>query len=203
MIQIWPGDFFSIENHSFMGWINHKFTCTPKGTHTWEYHFGVIADPIRDFDGNIVDWETRESIGKGPTVLRLSRYMGQVITLYRIPGITPGEAEALVRSISQIGDKGYGYSDFLQAFLDVFWLLVRFNFPPYTPSQFRFSANDEYICTEIPAFGARVIGKPIEPPDEPYLWDIPAVYIQAVEEGRLELYYKGLLRRELLWTEQL
>lgn len=195
MSIIWTGDFFSTRGRGPTGWANQRLTKTPSGHHTDRFHFGVIADPVLDEDGAFVDVETRESIAKGPSTLRFfERYLGQDVELYRLPGITIEEGIRLVRSISKIGVCGYGFKDFLQASLDVFCLLMALQFPPYTPEQFRVSQNSAYICTEIPAYGAREIARPIEPPDFPDLWVIPALYLQAIEEGRLLMYYKGDLR---------
>jgi hypothetical protein len=141
------------------------------------------------------DFETRESIWKGPSALRFfARYMGQDMELYRLVGMSKAEGRRLALSISNIGDRGYGYRDFLQAGADVARLMLSSKFPPYRADQFTFSANEVYICTEIPAYGADHIGKPIEPLGHRNMWDIPVVYLQAIEEGRLELYYKGDLR---------
>lgn len=205
MDTIQTGDFFSTPGKGFTGWLNEKGTITPAGRalpkaewkshQTKRFHFGVIADTVYDTDGNLVDYETRESISKGPSTLRFfERYAGQDIELYRLPGITPEEGVRLVRSISLIGDKPYGFKDFIAAGFDAFTLCLMGQFPPYTPEQFYFSRNDAYICTEIPAFGADQIGKPVEPPGHPDLWDIPVLYLQAIEEGRLIRYYKGDLK---------
>lgn len=166
--QIWPGDFFSTAGTGVSGWANQKLTCTPKGSHTDRFHFGVVADPVLNAQGQFVDFETRESIYKGPSTLRFfRRYMDEDIELYRLPGITREEGVRLVRFISIIGDKGYGYVDFLKCGLDVLSLFSRGKFPPYTPEQFKVSQDSAYICTEIPAYGANEIGKPIEPPRVP------------------------------------
>ena len=194
---IMPGDFFSTPGRGISGWLNRKMTCTPRGNHTDRFHFGVIDDPVFDADGYLLDFRTCESIWKGPSELRFfENYIKPSgdIELYRIPGITLDEGIRLAHSISTIGDKRYGFKDILEAALDVGRLLFTGNLPPYKPEQFLFSRNKEYICTEIPAYGADYIGKPIEPPGKPDLWDIPVLYLQAIEEGRLTMYYKGDLR---------
>jgi len=186
------GSTFSTRGKGISGWSSRELTCTPKGSHTDRFHFGVIADQILDGRGRFVDFETRESIWKGPSTLRFfERYMGEDIELYKLPDITEEEGVRSVRSISAIGDKGYGYEDLMKAGVDVLSLLAHGKFPPYTPEQLKVSQDSVYICTEIPAYAARAIGKPIEPPEYPDLWDIPAVYLQAIEEGRLIRYYKG------------
>jgi hypothetical protein len=193
-VEILPGDFFSTAGGGIIGWLNEHWTKTPHGSHTKRFHFGVISDTVLDKNGKFEDMETRESIWKGPSALRfLNRYYGQDIELYRLPDITKEEGERLALSISKIGDKGYGYKDFLQAFWDMIKLLICLKFPPYTADQLTTSASDVYICTEIPAYGANAIGKPIEPKDYRDVWVIPVVYLQAIEEGRLIMYYKGNL----------
>jgi hypothetical protein len=193
-IEIWPGDIFSVPNHNISGWVNKHLTKTPAGKHTDRFHFGVVGDPIYR-NSRFIDYETRESINKGPASLRFfAQYEGKDVTLYRLPGITTEQGLELVRSISTIGDKPYGYIDFVQALLDVAWLVARGKFPPYTAQQFQFSRNDKYICTELAAYGCNYIGKPIEPPDALDVWVIPTVYLQAVDEGRLDIYYQGNLR---------
>jgi len=193
-VEIWPGDFFATKGKGITGWLNRVMTITPLGSHTDRFHFGVIADPVLDEFGQLIDFETRESISKGPSTLRFfERYRGHDIEIYRLPEITRDEGVRLIRSISKIGEKGYGFRDFLDAAVDVFQLLLTLQLPPYTPSQFMASTNSVYICTEIPAYGAWAIGKPIEPSNTPDLWDIPVLYLQAIEEGRLIRYYKGNL----------
>jgi hypothetical protein len=190
--DIWPGDFFSTRRDDVVGRFASFMTKTPQGSRTRRFHFGVIADPVYNQNGDLLDFETRESISKGPSTLRfLERNVGKDIELYRLPGITPNEGKRAVRAISRIGDKGYGYADIVEAVEDVVWLLARFKFPPYTPAQFKFSKNQVYICTELPAYAARAIGRPVEPPDDPDVWAIPALYLQAIEEGRLIRYYHG------------
>ncbi len=199
MTGILPGDFFGIKGSGVLKCLSSKMTKTPSGTHTDLVHFGVIADKIYNEYGHFVDFETRESISKGPSTLRFfERYIGQEVELFRIPEISMYDATRLIRSISSIGDKGYGYRDFLNVIVDLGRLLLSGKFPPYTADQFKVSANDKYICTEIPAYGARNIDKPIEPPTSPNVWDIPVVYTQAVEEGRLIRYYKGTLTWKLM-----
>jgi hypothetical protein len=202
--DIWTGDFFSTSGKSITGWINEKCTITPIGQslpksqwkdhQTKRFHFGIIADEIYDKEGKFVDFETRESIKKGPTFLRFfDRYAGQDVELYRIPNITREEGIRLVRSISTVGEAGYGFKDFGALALDAFMNIMGLQFPPYTPSQLRLSSNGVYICTELPALGAFSIGKPIEPPEGQNYPDIPVIYLQAIEEGRLIKYYSGKL----------
>jgi hypothetical protein len=190
---IQSGDLFSIPGKGLSGWANEHLTKTPAGKHTKEFHFGIIGFPI--YKGEyLIDFETRESINKGPAALRLfAQYENKPITFYRLPGITPAQGIELVQSISTIGDKPYGYVDFLEAFFDVMRLIGYFKFPPYTAQDFKFSRNDKYICTEMAAYGCNYIGKPIEPPGYKDIWVIPTVYQQAVDEGRLLKTYSGLL----------
>lgn len=193
--KIWMGDFFSIEGKGFSGWMNTNLTKTPRGSHTKEFHFGVIADPIYDAAGNFIDFETRESLSKGPACCRLfERYMRKQVTLYRLPRVIEEENMLAMRSISTIGAAPYGFKDFLVAAADVIMLMFSLQFPPYTPEQFKVSRNKAYLCTELPAFAANSIHKNIEPPDDLDVWDIPALYLQALEEGRLTKYYKGDLK---------
>jgi hypothetical protein len=193
--DIWAGDYYSIEGKGLSGWINEHGTKTPLGSHTKEFHFGIIGDAVYNSDGNFVDFETRESIAKGPSTLRFfKQYTGKQVSLYRIPNITREENIRAMRSISLIGDKGYGFKDFALCIIDVAMLCTTLQFPPYTPEQFNVSRNDEYICTELPAYAANSIGKNIEPPEKLNLWDIPVLYLQAIEEGRLTRYYKGDLK---------
>lgn len=192
--DIWAGDFFSTEGKGILGWLNSKMTVTKYGNHTKEYHFGVIGDPIYYLDGSFEDFETRESIGKGPSTLRFfSQYRGKKVTLYRLKGITKEDGLRLVRSISLIGKYGYGYRDFFEAALDVFTNLIGLQFPPYRVDQFRSSMNKKYICTEVPAFGASQIKMSIEPKKCSDCWVIPVVYLEAIEDGKLEVYYEGNL----------
>jgi len=193
MIEVWSGDGFSIENHNLMGKVNHYGTMTPSGSKTWEYHFGMIADPVFGEQGDFVDFETRESISKGPATLRFfKQYRDQVVTMYRIPDMTEKQSLEMLRYVSEIGERPYGYKDFLEAGLDVSRLLLTLNLPPYTADQLRVSQNDDYLCTELYAYAARRAGRPVEAPGRKRVWDIPVVYLQAEEEGRLKRYYKGL-----------
>ena len=199
--KIWTGDIFSTPNQGLLGLVNEKFTITPNGNHTGREHFGIIGRPLFDKDGNFIDFETHESINKGVATLRFfARYSGQDIELYRIKGITMEEGIRLADSISEIGACRYGYRDYWEAFIDVISLMFIGKFPPYRADQFGYSKNDKYICTECAAYGARRIDKPIEPPDNLHIWVIPVVWLQALEEGRLMLYYKGDLKNMLVQT---
>ena len=191
--NIQPGDVFSVAGRGLSGWLNEHGTVTKSGQHTKRFHFGLIADPVYNLDGQLIDFETRESISKGPSALRFfAGYTGKDIELYRLPGITPELGLSMVRSVSLIGQAGYGYKDFFKAALDVFCLIMALQFPPYEAKQFRISAGPEYICTELVAYAARQISKPVEAPDDLDEWDIPVVYLEAIEQGRLNRpYYRG------------
>lgn len=198
MIQLSPADIFSTKGKGPLGWLAEKLFVTPKGTHTNRYHFGFIGDPVIDGDGNFVDFETRESLGKGPACFRFfKQYIGRDIELYRIKDITTQEALRMIRATSAIGNRPYGYKDFFLLFADLFRLLFHGKFPPYTAQQLKYSANEDYICTELVAYAARQIGKPIEPLGQDAIWDLPVVYEEAVEEGRLIRYYKGELHNSV------
>ncbi len=193
MIEI--GDIFATKGKGFMGWLNTNLTVTPSGHHTDRFHFGVIADRIFDEHGHFVDFETRESLWKGPSCARFfERYLGEDIELYRLPNLNEGEALRSVRAASEIGGAFYGYKDFVCLLWDVITNISKGNFPPYTSQELKYSANSDYICTELAAYGARRIGHPIEPPNALEIWDTPSVYLQALEEGRLIRYYKGDLK---------
>lgn len=194
--MIWAGDFFSITSGGLSGWATRHLIKTPSGKRTDQVHFGIIADPVYDAEGHFVDFETRESQARGISTLRFfKQYLGEQVYLYRLPDITEKQGRQLVRSISKIGRAPYGWKDIAQAGFDAFCLLLSLQRPPYTAQQFQVSANLNYICTEVPAFGAAQIDRPVEPPDFPDIWVIPTVYLQAIEEGRLQPpYYKGNLQ---------
>ncbi len=178
-----------------MGWTSKNLTITPSGQHSDRVHFGVIGHPVFDENWKFVDFETRESLGKGPSCARFFEYyLGSDVELYRLPGITKEEAIRGVLSSSAIGRKAYGYIDLAILGYDAVANMLHGEFPPYTSQQLKYSANDDYICTEEAAYIARVIKRAIEPPGQERIWDIPTVYLQAVEEGRLIRYYKGDLR---------
>lgn len=193
-VKIMPGDLYGIKGNGFTGWIAQNLTITPSGHHTDRFHFGVIGDPVHDINGKFIDFETRESLYKGPSCDRFfKQYLDKDVELYRAPELTPEEGIRAVRSTSEIGGAFYGYRDFIILLWDAINNMFHGKFPPYTSQQLKYSANDVYICTEEAAYAMRAIGKPIEPPGQENIWDIPTVYLQAIEEGRLIRYYKGSL----------
>lgn len=188
-----PGHIFSTPGKGISGWIAQNLTVTPSGQHTDRFHFGVIGDPIQGPDGKIYEYETRESLYKGPSCDRFfEQYMDEEdIEMYRVPGLTLELGIRAVRSTSKIGHAFYGYKDFIVLFWDAANNMFHGKFPPYTSQQLKYSADSEYICTEEAAYAMRAIDKPIEPPGQEEIWDIPTVYRQAEEEARLFRYYKG------------
>ncbi len=194
-----PGDIFATKGRGFTGWVAEHLTKTPSGTHTDRFHFGIIGDPVFE-NGKFIDYETRESLSKGVSCARFfKQYFGKDVELYKVVGIR-GKREQMVRATSEIGTCGYGYWDFVCLVWDALNLILRGKLPPYTSQQLKYSANDVYICTEVPGFAMRKIGCPLEPEDSPRIWDIPTVYKQAEEEMRLIRYFKGTLPslREIL-----
>ncbi len=192
---IWPSDIFAIKGAGLLGWTAKNLTITPSGHHSDRVHFGVIGHPVFDDGGYFVDYETRESLGKGPTNSRFFLYyLGKDVEIYRTPGITKEQAMEAVLSTSLIGRASYGYIDFMLMMADAGRLMLHGEFPPYIAQQLKYSANDAYICTEEAAYTRRAINKPVEPPGQENIWDIPTVYLQALEEGRLEMVYKGDLK---------
>jgi hypothetical protein len=192
---IWPCDIFATKGEGIVGWASYHLTKTPSGLHTDRFHFGVIGHPVFDKCGRFVDFETRESIDKGPSCARFFEiYLGSDIEIYRSPGITKEEAYRGVLSTSAIGRAKYGYKDFVILVWDAVDNMFHRKFPPYTSQQLKYSANDVYICTEEAAYAYRNMDRPIEPPSQERIWDIPTVYRQALEEGRLAKWYKGNLR---------
>ncbi len=195
-----PLDIFATKGGGITGWASYHLTITPSGLHTDRFHFGIIGHPVFDEYGRFVDFETRESIDKGPSNSRFFQYyMGSDIEIYRVPGITMEEAYRGVLSTSSIGRAHYGYQDFVILVWDAVDNMFHLKFPPYTSQQLKYSANDVYICTEEAAYAVSSIGKPIEPPGQERIWDIPTVYLQALEEGRIAKWYKGDLRD--LWEK--
>jgi len=197
MFEIWPGDIFATKGKGITGWASRTLTKSPSGRHTDRYHFGIIGHPVFDKEGNFVDFETRESLGKGPSCARFfDEYMNSDIEIYRASNITRAEGLRAVLSTSLIGRKDYGYIDFLYLIADAVRLMCHWHFPPYTSQDLRYSANDKYLCTEEAAYAMRAIEKPIEPPGQLEIWDIPTVYLQAIEEGRLQFrrHFNNLLK---------
>lgn len=192
---LWTGDIFSTANSGTLGWLNYHMTKTPSGARPTREHFGVIGKAIYDQNRKFIDFETRESIGKGVASLRFfKQYMGKDIEIYRITDITIEEGIRSYDSISYIGDAKYGYIDYAEAIWDFLSLMVGSLFtvrPPFIANQLKVSQNDKYICTECAAYGPRQIGKPIESKGWENVWVIPVIYLQALEEGRLQLIYKG------------
>jgi len=193
MFEIWPGDIFATKGKGIWGWASRNLTKSPSGRHTDRYHFGIIGHPVFE-DGKFVDFETRESLDKGPSCARFfAEYAEDDIEFYRAPDITEKIGLSAVLYTSEIGRKDYGYIDFLYLIADAVRLMLHFKFPPYTSQDLRYSANDKYLCTEEAAYAMKRIKRPIEPPGQEEIWDIPTVYLQAIEDGRLVLlkHFRG------------
>lgn len=153
--------------------------------HTNRFHFGLIADYVADD----ADWEVRESVGKGVALARLFLdYTGYDVEIYEIVGLTIAEEEAMVREISKFGRCSYDYLLGLKLFADVVKLVLTGHFPPWKPSQFKYTRNNAFWCTEAVNEAALSIGKPIVPVG---IYPLPAMFRQAELDGKLGRLYKG------------
>jgi len=187
-----PADIFATKGEGIVGYASKNFTKTPYGGHTDRIHFGLIGLPKFDILGGFTDFTTGESICKGPALSTFfEHYMGSDIEIYRMPGISIKDGVAIFLEVSSIGRKDYGYYDYVLLTADAVRLMFHFKFPPYTAQQLKYSANDEYLCTEEVAYAYRKRKHQIEPRGYEKIWVIPTVYLQAVEEGRLEKWYHG------------
>jgi hypothetical protein len=145
MIEIWSGDPFSTKGKGVSGWASRELTIP----HTSEFHFGIIGPAIFDRDSNFVDFETRESIDKGPSVGRFFRdYGNSIVKLYRVTDATLEDGKFAIMSTSEIGRSHYDYMLLAVLGWDVVSLLFTMQFPPYRAEQLSYSSNHDYICTE-------------------------------------------------------
>lgn len=149
------------------------------------YHFLVIRARLEEEDDYEVI-EMRPSCHIG----RLSWYEDRY---YKVFALTDPEAEALgkkaAKFASKFGRRTYDYGVFIRLPLDLMrcWasqLIHEHHFRRIRPNELKFTKNSQFICTELSrAIWLEVGIDPLNPEDAA----LPAAYIKAKNEGRLEI----------------
>lgn len=208
-----PGDIFMTNGSGLSGWASEHLTIP----HTKHFHHGLIGDAVWDYAWDkIIDYETRESISKGPSCNRLSNYNGVYLEIYRVKNAAAFQKEDAVRATSLIGQYPYDYQLFLALFFDVIRLVLSGHRPPYRADQFKFTQGHRFICTAEVAWawaGKRWQLRSLIPPlfkrwpniaaapithghplipvkDAP----IPCAFQEAIDKDKLEPVFKGIWR---------
>ena len=196
MLKIPPGACVATKKKGISGWfLEHFFTPRTDRVH----HF-IIRDYIPDFD----DYEFIESIhiglfGKGITHGYLFKeYEGKDVEIYVVNGIAPELARKAPLELIRYGKSPYDFFLIANVLLQIPWVFLRTlikerRFRKFRASDFRYKSDSAFLCTEVYWHAYNLVGVNVIPPG---VLPLPSAYKEALNNGVMKLYFKGILSRD-------
>jgi len=196
MLKIPPGACIATKKKGISGWfLEHFFTPRTDRVH----HF-IIRDYIPDFD----DYEFIESIhigvfGKGITHGYLFKeYEGKDVEIYVVNGIAPELARKAPLELIRYGKSPYDFFLIANVLLQIPWVLLRTlikerRFRKFRANDFRYKSDSAFLCTEVYWHAYNLVGVNVIPPG---VLPFPSAYKEALDNGVMKLYFKGILSRD-------
>jgi len=173
--KLYPGDIIAMKGRGIAGWLSKNLMIP----HTDRYHFRLVGWPV--CRGGYLVFES--STSKGPTFGLFWLDKAKDAQIYRL---NLPEARQLgkkvVRSILKYGGAHYDYLLALKLLLSAFRLLLRGNWPPWEATEFHYTRDSRFNCTELVNEGYMAVGKPIVPYGVPPL---PSEFARAIEQRKL------------------
>jgi hypothetical protein len=196
MLKIPPGACIATKKKGISGWfLEHFFTPSTDRVH----HF-IIRDYIPDFD----DYEFIESIhigvfGKGITHGYLFKeYEGKDVEIYVVNGIASELARKAPLELIRYGKSPYDFFLIVNVLLQIPWVLLRTlikerRFRKFRANDFRYKSDSAFLCTEVYWHAYNLVGVNVIPPG---VLPFPSAYKEALDNGVMKLYFKGILSRD-------
>jgi len=196
MLKIPPGACIATKKKGIPGWFLENFF-TPR---TDRVHHFIIRDYILDFD----DYEFIESIhiglfGKGITHGYLfNEYEGKDVEIYVVNGIAPELARKAPLELIRYGKSPYDFFLIANVLLQIPWVLLRTlikerRFRKFRANDFRYKSDSAFLCTEVYWHAYNLVGVNVIPPG---VLPFPSAYKEALDNGVMKLYFKGILSRD-------
>lgn len=196
MLKIPPGACVATKKKGIPGWfLEHFFTPRTDRVH----HF-IIRDYIPDFD----DYEFIESIhiglfGKGITHGYLFKeYEGKDVEIYVVNGIAPELARKAPLELIRYGKSPYDFFLIANVLLQIPWVFLQTlikerRFRKFRANDFRYKSDSAFLCTEVYWHAYNLVGVNVIPPG---VLPFPSAYKEALDNGVMKLYFKGILSRD-------
>ena len=193
-----PGIIIFTKGSGWTGWLcRHAVNPPSDGVHAF-----IIRQYIPLFD----DYEIEESVVTANFIpkgishnLMYQHYQGASVEIYKVPDsvCSPQDQEDAPIELLQYGDDAYDFMFYIKMFAQVpgIWLRMLFQehkLRKFKPEDFTYNPGNTStaICTRAVWLAYMAVGLPLVPPDVPPL---PNAYMEARDQGLLELLYKGVL----------
>ena len=196
MLKIPPGACVATKKKGISGWfLEHFFT--PR---TDRVHHMIIRDYVHEID----DYEFIESIhigllGKGITHGYLFKeYEGKDVEIYVVNGIAPELARKAPLELIRYGKSPYDFFLIANVLLQIPWVFLRTlikerHFRKFRANDFRYKSDSAFLCTEVYWHAYNLVGVNVIPPG---VLPFPSAYKEALDNGVMKLYFKGILSRD-------
>ena len=151
--------------------------------HTKLFHWLIIYEYIPEEQDYII----LESIRKGVTVGRLSRYQGSGYRVFRPAVSNPDIGRRACHELTRYGRNGYDWLILLTLPFDCLRIIIRQliierRLHPIRPCELPYRVDHRLTCTEAANLGWTRVGYPVIPPG---VFPLPAAFLEAVRRRRL------------------
>ena len=195
MLKIPPGACVATKKKGISGWFLENFF-SPR---TDRVHHILI----RDYVPGIGDYEFIESVhiglfGKGISHGYLfEEYEGKDVEIYIVNGIAPELARKAPLELIRYGKSPYDFALIFKVLAQIPWVIFRNlikerRFRKLRANDFRYKSDSAFLCTEVYWHAYHLVGVNIVPPG---VLPFPSAYKQALDNGVIKLYFKGILDR--------
>ena len=196
MLKIPPGACVATKKKGISGWFLERFF-NPR---TDRVHHILIRDHIHEVD----DYEFIESIhigmfGKGIRHGYLfEEYEGKDAEIYIVNGVTPELARKAPLELIRYGKSPYDFALIFKVLVQIPWVIIRnlireHRFRKFRAEDFHYKADAAFLCTEVYWHAYNLVGVNIVPPG---VLPFPSAYKEALNNGVIRLYFKGILRKD-------
>ncbi len=196
MLKIPPGACVATKKKGISGWFLERFF-SPR---TDRVHHVII----RDYIPEIGDYEFIESIHIGFFAKGIrhgylfEEYEGEDVEIYVVDGITPELAHRAPLELLRYGKSPYDFFLILSVLAQIPRVVIRnlikeHRFRKLRAADFRYHSDSAFLCTEVYWHAYNLVGVNIVPPG---VLPFPSAYKEALDKGRIKLYFKGILNRD-------
>lgn len=195
MLKIPPGACVATKKKGISGWFLENFF-SPR---TDRVHHILIRDYVPEID----DYEFIESVhiglfGKGISHGYLfEEYEGKDVEIYIVNGIAPELARKAPLELIRYGKSPYDFALIFKVLAQIPWVIFRNlikerHFRKLRANDFRYKSDSAFLCTEVYWHAYHLVGVNIVPPG---VLPFPSAYKEALNNGVIKLYFKGILDR--------
>jgi hypothetical protein len=198
MFKISPGACVATKKKGIPGWFLENFF-SPR---TDRVHHVII----RGYVPEIGDYEFIESIhiglfGKGIRHGYLfQEYEGIDVEVYTVSSIDSETAKRAPLELIRFGKSPYDFFLIISVLAQIPWIILRNlikerRLRRLRAKDFHYRPDTSFLCTEVYWHAYHLVGVDIVPSG---VLPFPSAYREALDEGIIELCYKGTLRRDVV-----